>query len=140
MSAGMKRKAAGGAGASKVAGALEELDAAVRQQEAARAAAEAAAIAAEQVGLRAQAAGRAAFVASASFKGVRPGYYFGTGDKGTGCDPSIFPLSLPPMCAVIVGKKTSLAASPSPSPSALSSPSPLPLPRCLPSAIPLSLP
>jgi hypothetical protein len=76
--AGVKRKAhPGGSGASKVVGAFNELDEAVRQQEAARAVARA------QEAAQAEASGQP-FIPSNTFSGARLGYYFSSGDKGVG--------------------------------------------------------
>jgi len=81
----MKRKAP--AAASKVAGALEDLDAIVLQEERARAAAAAAAAKADAeaaAGAAAPTADVPPFIPNSTFTGARPGYYFGTGGKGTG--------------------------------------------------------
>uniref|UniRef100_A0A061R0X7 Beta-catenin-like protein 1 n=1 Tax=Tetraselmis sp. GSL018 TaxID=582737 RepID=A0A061R0X7_9CHLO len=80
---GMKRKAPG---ASKVAGALEDLDAAVRQEERARAAAAAAAaeVAAKASRAALPSGSAPSFIASATFTGAKAGYYFGSGAQGVG--------------------------------------------------------
>jgi hypothetical protein len=75
---GMKRKAPV---STKVAGALDDLDAAVQQRERARAAAEAAAAAAETA---AAVQSQAPFIPSAKFKFPIPGYFFKAGDEGVG--------------------------------------------------------
>lgn len=78
---GVKRKAPV---STKVAGALDDLDAAVQEEERARAAAAAAAAAAEAA---AAAASQAPFIPAAAFQGAIPGYFFQAGEEGIGCAP-----------------------------------------------------
>eukprot|EP00873_Tetraselmis_striata_P034402 jgi/Tetstr1/454666/TSEL_041556.t1 len=75
---GVKRKAPV---STKVAGALDDLDAAVQEEERARAAAAAAAAAAEAA---AAAASQAPFIPAAAFQGAIPGYFFQAGEEGIG--------------------------------------------------------